>query len=96
MNIHEAGTDELTGDGLIIIDGLGVGTVYYSMTLSAEAGGLIAEGSITGSEELMSRVTGADRPRLALEDGPVVMLDCAGGDHGIRWVRALCSSQSAK
>ncbi len=89
MNIHEAGTDELTGDGLIIIDGRGVGTVYYAMTLSAEIGGVIAEGSISGSEELMCRVTVADRPRLALEDGPVFTLDCSGGDDGIRWVRAL-------
>ncbi|WP_024506776.1 hypothetical protein [Bradyrhizobium sp. ARR65] len=89
MNIHGDITDELSGDGMIIIDGRDVALVPYSLTLSPEAGPLIAEGSISGPEPLMRRVKQASTVKLALEDGPVVTIRCEGGRSGTRWVKAL-------
>jgi hypothetical protein len=48
--------DEISGDGTIIIDGKNVDQVYYWLTISAEPGDVIAEGSISGSEVLMRQV----------------------------------------
>ncbi|WP_407174805.1 hypothetical protein [Bradyrhizobium sp. STM 3562] len=89
MNIHGDITDELSGDGMIIIDGRDVALVPYSLTLSPEAGPLIAEGSISGPEPLMRRVKQAGAVKLALEDGPVLTIRCEGGRSGTRWVKAL-------
>ena len=41
-------TQELSGDGMIIIDGQNVETVYYWLTVVPEAGPVVAEGSIQG------------------------------------------------
>jgi hypothetical protein len=48
--------DELTGDGMLILDGESIATVYYWLTVAPEPGTVIAEGSITGSEDLMKRL----------------------------------------
>jgi hypothetical protein len=53
--------DELTGDGMLILDGENIATVYYWLTVVPEPGAVIAEGSITGSEDLMRRVKKSDR-----------------------------------
>ena len=37
---------EISGDGMIVIDGENVETVYYWLTVAPKAGPLIAEGSI--------------------------------------------------
>ena len=89
MNIHGDITDEISGDGMIIIDGRDVALVPYSLTLSQEAGPLIAEGSICGPEPLMRQVKKARGVKLALEDGPTVTIRCKGGSRGTRWVKAL-------
>ena len=81
--------DELTGDGMLILDGENVATVYYWLTVVPEPGAVIAEGSITGSEDLMRRVKKATAAKLALVDGPIVILRCYGGRGGVRWVKAL-------
>jgi hypothetical protein len=44
--------DELTGDGMIILDGESIATVYYWLTVVPEPGAVIAEGSISGSEDV--------------------------------------------
>jgi hypothetical protein len=88
MDIHEENTDELSGDGTIIIDGQHVALVSYSLTLSPRAGPLIAEGSISGPETLMRKVKKAREVKLALEDGPVVTIRCKGGSNGTGWVKA--------
>jgi hypothetical protein len=80
---------ELSGDGIIIIDGENVDTVYYWLTVAPKAGPLIAEGSITGSEHLMRKVKKAKHVELALDNGPVLPIRCAGGRMGVRWVRAM-------
>jgi hypothetical protein len=49
-------TDDLSGDGMIIIDGVETEAVYYWLTVSPEQGPVIAEGSITGSEQLMKQL----------------------------------------
>jgi hypothetical protein len=72
-------TQELSGDGMIIIDGQNVETVYYWLTVVPEAGPVIAEGSISGSEAVMRKVKNAKVARLALQ--------CHGGRNGTRWVR---------
>lgn len=89
MDIHEDITDELSGDGMIIIDGQNVATVPYSLTLAPGAGRLIAEGSISGPEELMKKLKKASGVKLALEDGPVLTIRCVGGNRGTRWIKAL-------
>jgi hypothetical protein len=89
MNFHEEGIDELSGDGMIIIDGEDVGTIYYWLTVMPKAGPMIAEGSISGPEELMRKLRRTNEVKLALEDGPVVAIRCEGGRNGTRWVKAL-------
>jgi hypothetical protein len=89
MDIHGDISDELNGDGMIIIDGRDVALVPYSLTLSPEPGRLIAEGSICGPEPLLRLVKRARGVKLALEDGPVVTIRCHGGRNGMRWVKAL-------
>jgi hypothetical protein len=89
MDIHGEITDELHGDGMIIIDGRDVAMVPYSLTLAPESGPVIAEGSISGPEPLLRQVKKANHVKLALEDGPVVTIRCQGGNRGTRWVRAL-------
>jgi hypothetical protein len=80
---------EISGDGMIVIDGENVETVYYWLTVAPKAGPLIAEGSISGSEELMRKNKRAKYPELTLVDGPSVILRCQGGHHGTRWVKAF-------
>ena len=65
MNIHEENADDLCGNGTIIIDGLVVETVYYWLTVAPTPGRLIAEGSISGSEQLMRKVRRANAAKLA-------------------------------
>jgi hypothetical protein len=81
--------DEISGNGMMTIEGEEVDIVSYSLTVAPKAGPLIAEGSISGSEELMRKVKKAKFPKLILEDGPSVMLRCLGGHNGMRWVKAF-------
>jgi hypothetical protein len=89
MEIHGEITDELRGDGMIIIEGRDIARVPYSLVLVSEPGVLVAEGSICGPEPLLRRVKNAKAVKLALEDGPVVTLCCEGGQRGTRWVKVL-------
>ncbi|HWX32054.1 MAG TPA: hypothetical protein VNZ53_32060 [Steroidobacteraceae bacterium] len=84
--------DEISGDGTIIIDGVNVDQVYYWLTISPEPGDVIAEGSITGSEALMRKVKNARSAKLALMDGPTVVIRCEGGRNGVRWIQAIRAS----
>jgi hypothetical protein len=81
--------DEVSGDGMIIIDGENVEIVYYWLTVVPKAGLVIAEGSISGSEEVMKKVKNAKTAKLMLVDGPTVALRCHGGRSGTRWVKAM-------
>jgi hypothetical protein len=81
--------DELTGDGTIILDGESVPTVYYWLTVVPVSGPVIAEGSISGSEDVMRKIKKAAAARLVLVDGPTLSLQCHGGRSGVRWVKAL-------
>ncbi len=89
MEIHGDVTDELRGDGMIIIDGRDIALVPYSLTRASAPGRLLAEGSIQGPEPLLCRVKKARAVRLALEDGPIVALRCEGGCRGTRQVKVL-------
>jgi hypothetical protein len=80
---------EITGDGMIVIDDVNVAAVFYWLTVSSGAGPLVAEGSISGSEEVMRQVKKAKYPKLKLTDGPTVILRCQGGSNGSRWVKAF-------
>jgi hypothetical protein len=80
-------TQDLSGDGMIIIDGQNVETVYYWLTVVPEVGPVIAEGSISGSEGVMRKIKNAKVAQLTLMDGPTVAIECHGGRNGSRWVR---------
>jgi hypothetical protein len=82
-------TDEIRGDGMIVIDGEIVETVYYWLTVVPKAGPVIAEGSISGSENVMKKIKKAKTLKLILLDGPTVALRCHGGKNGTRWVKAM-------
>jgi hypothetical protein len=92
MKAYDEFTDELSGDGMIIIDGRDVAIVPYSLTLAPETGPFVAEGSITGPEPLLRKVKQASGVKLALQDGPVVTIRCEDGQQdshgGTRWIRA--------
>jgi hypothetical protein len=82
--------DVINGTGTIILDGTGVAdAVAYWLTISEEPGAVVAEGSISASEDLLRKVNKADRATMALEDGPPLALKCVGGSNGVRWVKAL-------
>jgi hypothetical protein len=89
MDLHDDTIDELSGEGTIIIGGQEAGSVYYWLTIVPVAGPLVADGTITGREEFIRRVVNATGPKLVLQDGPVVTLQCEGGATGDRWVKAL-------
>lgn len=89
MHLHDDTIDELSGDGTIIFCGEEAGAVYYWLTIVPVAGLVVAEGSITGPEEFMRTVMNTIGPKLVLQDGYVVTLQCEGGATGIRWVKAL-------
>jgi hypothetical protein len=89
MDLHEDTIDELSDDGTIIIGGEEAGAVYYWLTIVPIAGFVVAEGSITGPEEFMRKVMNATGPKLVLQDGYVVTLQCEGGATGVLWVKAL-------
>jgi hypothetical protein len=89
MHLHEDTIDELIGDGTIMIGGEEAGAVYYWLTIVPVAGLVVAEGSITGPEEFMRKVMNATGPKLVLQDGYVVTLQCEGGATGVRWVKAF-------
>lgn len=82
-------TDELSGDGMIVLDGVLVETVYYWLTIKPEPGPIIAEGSISGSEDIMKKIKNAQTAKLTLLDGPTLVLRCHGGKNGTRWVKAM-------
>jgi hypothetical protein len=88
MDTYAEFTDELSGDGMIIIDGRDIAIIPYSLTLAPDAGPLVAEGSIIGPEALLRKVKTASGVKLALQDGPVVTISCEGGHSGTRWIRA--------
>ncbi|MFK4385492.1 hypothetical protein [Bradyrhizobium sp. USDA 223] len=88
MDVHDETTDDLIGEGTIIIDGRNE-SVSYWLTVSPEGDPLLAEGSISGSERLIRSVTNARNVKLALGDGPVVTLECEGGSGEAQWVKAL-------
>jgi hypothetical protein len=82
--------DVISGNGTIVLDGNGVeDVVFYWLTISDEPGKVVAEGSISGSEDLLRKVKKAERATLAPEDGPGLALKCFGGRNGVRWVKAL-------
>ena len=82
--------DVISGNGTVILDGNGVeDVVFYSLTISEEPGNVVAEGSISASEDLLRKVKAVNRATLALEDGPPLALKCVGGRNGVRWVKAL-------
>ena len=86
--------DVISGNGTVILDGNGVeDVVFYTLTISEEPGKVVAEGSISASEDLLRKVKKANRATLALEDGPPLALKCVGGRNGVRWVKALRDEQ---
>ena len=80
-------TQDLSGDGVVIIDGQNVETVYYWVAVVPEAGPVIAEGPISGSEGVMRKIKNAKVATLTLMDGPPFALQCHGGRNGTRGVR---------
>ena len=55
MDVHDETTDDLSGEGIAIIDGRNE-KAFYWLTVSPEAGPVLAEGAISGTEQLMRRV----------------------------------------
>ncbi|XIA63425.1 hypothetical protein ACFIOY_30380 [Bradyrhizobium sp. TZ2] len=90
MDLHDDTIDELSGAGTIIIGGEEAGAVYYWLTIVPVAGPVVAEGSITGSEEFMRKVMNATGPQLVLQDGPVVTLQCGRRRYGRSMGESSC------
>jgi hypothetical protein len=88
MDVHDETTDDLSGEGVIIIDGRDE-KVSYWLTVSPEAGPILAEGSISGPEQLMKRIRKASKVKLALGDGPVVTLEYESDSSDQQWGKAL-------
>jgi hypothetical protein len=88
MDVHEETIDDLIGEGIVIINGRNE-KVSYWLTVSPEASPVLAEGSISGPEQLLRRVRKARKVKLALGDGPVVTLECEGGSGDVQWIKAL-------
>jgi hypothetical protein len=82
-------TDDLSGNGIIIISGTEIGTVFYWLSVSEEVGPVVAEGSISGSEEIMLSISMAADAHIQLEDGPTFRVLCEGGTIGTRWIKTL-------
>ena len=93
MDLHDDTIDELNGNGAIFIGRWPAGAVDYRLTIVPVAGLVVAEGSITGPEEFMRQVMNATDPKLVLQDGYVVTLQCEGGATGVRWVKAFAGSE---
>ena len=93
MDVHDETIDDLIGEGIVIIDGRNEKVSYekvsYWLTVSPEAGPVLAEGSISGPEQLVGRVRNARKVKLALGDGLVVTLECEGGSGDVQWIKAL-------
>ncbi len=79
-------SDNLTNDGIVFIDGVQAGTVFYWLTLVEEPGSVIAEGCISASEEFMLRIAASEQAKLQLDDGPTFGLEIEGGASGTRWI----------
>lgn len=82
-------TDDLTANGTIFIGSTEVGKVFYWLSLEMAPGPVVAEGCITGSEELMQKVEAAEQVRLQFDDGPIFAVVTDGGAGGTRWVRLM-------
>jgi len=80
-------SDDLTAHGIIFIENVEMDRVFYWLTLSEESGPLIAEGCITGSENLMRNIEAGERVVLQFDDGPSFSVMTDGGTGGSRWVR---------
>jgi hypothetical protein len=81
--------DDLSGDGMILINGIETEAVYYWLTVTPNEGPVIAEGSITGPEQLLKKLQTSDAVKLTLSEGPSFTLKCEGGRKGVRWVKAV-------
>jgi len=82
--------DVISGNGRMVLDGDRVeDDVFYWLTISDEPGKIVAEGSISASEDLLRKVKKAQRATLTPEDGPPLAVKCVGGRNGVRWVKAL-------
>ena len=79
----------LTDNGTIFIGAEEAGKVFYWLSLEEEPGPVVAEGCITGSEELMQRIEAAPEARLQFDAGPIFNVVTDGGSGGSRWVRLL-------
>jgi hypothetical protein len=55
MDVHDETIDDLSGEGIAIIDGRNE-KAFYWLTVSPEAGSVLAEGAISGTKQLMRRV----------------------------------------
>jgi hypothetical protein len=80
-------SSDLASDGVIFIGNLEIGTVFYWLSVDDEQSTVVAEGCITGTEDLMQRVENSEQVRLQLDDGPTFALVTDGGANGSRWVR---------
>lgn len=78
---------DLSDNGFVYIGDAPIGEVFYWLSLDTEPGPVVAEGSISGSEEMMRQIQAAQQVRLVLHDGPVFSLVPDGGSSGTRWVR---------
>jgi hypothetical protein len=80
-------SDDLTAHGMILIGNAETDRVFYWLTLSDGPGTLVAEGCITGSEDLMRKIEVSERVVLQFDDGPSFSVMADGGTGGSRWVR---------
>ncbi|MDB5657310.1 MAG: hypothetical protein JWQ94_4923 [Tardiphaga sp.] len=80
-------SDDLTAQGMIFIGKVGTDRVFYWLTLSDEPGTLVAEGCITGSEDLMRKIEVSEHVVLQFDDGPTFSVTTDGGTGGSRWVK---------
>ena len=86
MDVHEQAIDDLIGEGLVIIDGRNE-KVSYWLTVSPEAGPVVAEGSISGPERIRRRVRKAKKSSLHWATGrlsPLIAKAAQATCNGLR------------
>lgn len=66
--------------------------MYYWLSIRSKPGRVIAEGLISGPEPMLKCIKKANSSKLALEDGPTLIIRCHGGRDGARWIKAVKSS----
>jgi hypothetical protein len=80
-------SNDLSGTGNVFVRNRLIGDVFYWLTIDVEVGPVVAEGTISGPEDLLSIIRTSGQVTLMLHDGPTFALVPFGRATGTSWVR---------